>query len=121
MPRMPILITSEQGAFDKPLLFDHRARTKFFRTRQASAGRGKEHAQPQPLARFSGELRVFPGDTRVLCACGLRARDVAYVANQLGESHVSATGYSDHTRQRHQQRILEFHGFAPFGGKAEIA
>ena len=44
MPRMRILSASEQEAFDKPPLFDHRERKKFFEPILDEGARAREVA-----------------------------------------------------------------------------
>ena len=120
MPRMRILSASEQTAFDKPPKFDYRERKKFF-------------AFPTSILEIAKQLRSRVYQVAFLVSCGyFRATwrffspvdfdtfDIRYVARQLGYDDVtSISNYPNRTRQRHQQRILEFYGFQAFNSQTE--
>ena len=123
MPRMRILTASEQEAFDKPPLLDHRERKQVFDL-------------PKDLMDIAASLRT-PG-TRIgfVLVCGyfraarrfyspqdFHERDIQAAAAVLGlkASDFSPDRYAKQTRTRHQQIVLDFHGFAPFGKTAEAA
>lgn len=63
----------------------------------------------------------FRATRRFFAPADFEPRDVAYVASQLGYGDISAKPYPDRTRQRHQQLILDFHGFSPFDEAAKKA
>lgn len=121
MPRMRILAASEQEAFDKPPRFDHRERKRFFEFPKALLDMAKSMRSPGHSLGFLVNCGYFRATRRFYAPADFEARDVAYVASQLGGDEVSTIAYPDRTRQRHQQRILEFYGFAPFDGKADAA
>ena len=123
MPRMRILTASEQEAFDKPPVLDHRERKQFFNL-------------PRDLMDIAASLRTL--DTRIgfVLVCGyfrvarrfyspqdFHARDIQAAAMMLGlkGSDFSPNRYAKQTRTRHQQMVLDFHGFAPFDQGAEAA
>lgn len=116
MARMRILTANQQQAFDRPLLFDHRDRKKYFDL-------------PKGLMDIAKNLRTPCGQIGFLLMCGyfkatrrfyqpqdFHERDIEAVARILG---LPSTGfipdaYAKQTRQRHQKIILDFHGFTPF-------
>jgi TnpA family transposase len=118
MARMRILTANEQELFDKPPLFDHRDRKKFFDF-------------PKPLLAIATTMRNSDHQIGFLVSCGyFRAtrrffgaadfvnHDIIYVAKQLGHSIPSQIQYPDRTRQRHQKPILDFYGFTAFDDAA---
>ena len=121
MPRMRILTASEQEVFDKPPLLDHRERKQAFDL-------------PQGLMDIAASLRT--PDTRIgfVLVCGyfrvarrfyspqdFHERDIQAAATMLGlkASGFSPDRYAKQTRTRHQQIVLDFHGFVPFDRGAE--
>jgi TnpA family transposase len=121
MPRMRILTATEQEAFDKPPLFERRERKKFFEFPKglldiAQSMRGADHR-----VGFLVSCGYFLATRRFFSPAEFDPRDVAYVAGRLGDGEASATSYPDRTRQRHQQLILDFYGFAPFDEAAKKA
>jgi len=123
MPRMRILSGPEQEAFDKPPLLDHRERKQSFDL-------------PRGLMEIAASLRT--PDTRIgfVLVCGyfraakrfylpqdFHERDIQAAATMLGlkGSDFSAHRYTKQTRMRHQQMVLDFHGFVPFNRGAEAA
>lgn len=121
MPRMRILSSSEQEAFDKPPLFDHRERKKFFQFPKAVLDMAQNMRSHDHQIGFLVSWGYFRATRRFFAPVDFEPRDVAYVSSQLGNDGASTNTYPDRTRQRHQQRILEFYGFTPFDEKAEIA
>jgi TnpA family transposase len=117
---MRILTASEQEAFDNPPLFDHRERKKFFEFPKALMEIAHSVRSPGHRLGFLVSCGYFRATRRFYAPVNFEARDIALVANQLGIDDASVI-YADRTRQRHQQRILEFYGFAPFDAKAEAA
>jgi len=121
MARMRILTTNEQEAFDKPPLFDHRDRKRFFDL-------------PKGLLDVANTLRTPGGKIGFLLMCGyfkatkrffqshdFHERDVEAVARVLvlQGSEFSVDAYAKQTRARHQQAILDFYGFTVFDDKAK--
>lgn len=122
MPRMRILTISEQEAFDKPPLFDHRERKQFLYL-------------PRPLIDIATTLRSSSSQIGFLLMCGyfkatkrfytpqdFHRRDIAFVAQQinLSEKAFNPDEYVETTRLRHQKRIFEFYGFRPFNKAEEL-
>lgn len=121
MPRMRILTTNEQELFDRPPLFNHCDRKRFFDL-------------PKGLLDIADSLRTPSGQIGFLLMCGyfkatkrffqphdFHERDVDAVARALALQSVdfSADAYAKQTRARHQQIILDFHGFTAFDDKAK--
>ena len=113
---MRILTANEQQAFDRPPLFDHRDRKKYF---DLSKG----------LMDIAENLRTSGGQIGFLLMCGyfkatkrfyqpedFHERDIEAVARILGlpSAEFVPDTYAKQTRQRHQKIILDFHGFAAF-------
>jgi hypothetical protein len=119
MPRMRILTAGEQESFDKPPLFDHRERKKFFEFPKALLDMAKSVRNAEHQVGFLVSCGYFRATRRFFAPADFEPRDVAYVANQLGNDVTSCAVYPDRTRQRHQQRILEFSGFMPFDAEVE--
>jgi len=121
MPRMRILTTIEQELLDRPPSFDHCDRKRFFDL-------------PKGLLDTADSLRTPSGQIGFLLMCGyfkatkrffqphdFHERDVDAIARALALQSVdfSADAYAKQTRARHQQIILDFHGFTAFGDKAK--
>jgi len=113
---MRILTANEQQAFDKPPLFDHRDRKKYFDL-------------PKGLMDIAKSLRAPGGQIGFLLMCGyfkatrrfyqpqdFQKRDIDAVARIVGLQswEFIPDTYAKQTRQRHQKIILNFHGFMPF-------
>ena len=120
MPRMQILSSSEQEAFDAPPVFDFRERKRCFDL-------------PKPLLDIATELRSPASQIGFLAMCAyfkaaktfynprdFHAPDIEAAANILGliGSEFSPATYTKQTRARHRKLILDFYGFIPFGRKA---
>jgi len=63
----------------------------------------------------------FRATRRFFAPADFDPRDIAYVARQLDAGDSPTIAYPARTRQRHQKRLLDFYGFAPFGKDAEAA
>lgn len=114
MPRMRILTANEQEAFDKPPVFDHHDRRKFFDFPKSllMTAAGMRNADHQ--IGFLVSCGYFRATRRFFALMDFSERDLAYVARQLGHPLHQIIQYPDRTRQRHQKIILDFHGFRPF-------
>ena len=123
MARMRILTANEQEAFDKPPLFDHKARKQFFDS-------------PKGLMEIATSLRSPDGQIGFLLMCGyfkatkrfyqpqdFHERDIEAVARvlRLPSADFSPVAYAKQTRARHHLFILDFHGFVPFDESAKSA
>jgi TnpA family transposase len=121
MPRMRILTANEQELFDRPPLFNHCDRKRFFDL-------------PKGLLDIADSLRTPSGQIGFFLMCGyfkatkrffqphdFHERDVDAVSRALALQSVgfSADAYAKQTRARHQQIILDFHGFTAFDDKAK--
>lgn len=120
MPRMQILSSSEQEAFDGPPVFDFRERKRCFDL-------------PKPLLDIATELRSPASQIGFLVMCAyfkaaktfynprdFHAPDIEAAAKLLGltGSEFSPATYPKQTRARHRKLILDFYGFMPFERKA---
>jgi TnpA family transposase len=114
MPRMRILTVNEQEAFNKPPPFDHRDRKKFFDFPKSLLAVAATMRNPDHQISFLVSCGYFRATRRFYAPADFVDRDIAYVASQLDHSVPSNVRYPDRTRQRHQQVILDFHGFTPF-------
>jgi TnpA family transposase len=118
---MRILSTSEQDAFDKPPLFDHRERKRFFDL-------------PKALMDMASGLRSPAGQMGFLLTCGyfkaakrfyrpqdFRGPDIEVATKRLDlqGTDFAPEAYAKQTRARHQRLILDFYGFTPFDREAE--
>jgi len=121
MARMRILTASEQEGFDKPPVYDHRERKRFFNL-------------PKGLSDILATLRTPDSQIGFLLMCGyfkaarrfyqphdFHESDIIFAARQLNlEDHCfEPDNYTETTRLRHQRHILEFFGFVPFDAQPE--
>ncbi|MBV1929874.1 MAG: Tn3 family transposase [Gammaproteobacteria bacterium] len=114
MPRMRILSTNEQGAFDRPPAFDHHDRKKFFDFPKSLLTTAATMRNPDHQIGFLVSCGYFRATRQFFAPVDFPERDLAYVASQLGHPLPPTLHYPDRTRQRHRQIILDFHGFLPF-------
>ena len=119
MPRMRILTASEQEAFDKPPRFDHQERKRAFEFPRALLDMAKSMRSRDHRIGFLVSCGYFRATRRFYAPADFEPRDIAHVARLIDASDASVIAYPARTRQRHQQRILEFYGFAPFGRATE--
>lgn len=121
MPRMRILTAPEQEAFDKPPRFDHHERKRAFEFPKALLDMARSMRSRGHRIGFLVSCGYFRATRRFYAPADFEPRDIAHVARLIGASDAPTIAYPARTRQRHQQRILEFYGFAPFGKAAEAA
>ncbi len=95
MPRMRILSPSEQEAFDKPPLFDHRERKKFFEFPKALLEAAQSMHSPDHRAGFLVSCGYFKATRRFYALTDFEPRDIAYVANQLGNRDTTINSYTN--------------------------
>ena len=120
MPRMRILNTIEQEAFETPPLFNSTQRRQYFDV-------------PLSIQRLAASLRTPTNQLCFLLSCGyfqatkqffpvrtFHPHDIEYVAARVGLSPdaVAIDSYDKQTLARHQQLILKFHAFRAFDQKA---
>ena len=120
MPRMKILNTVEQEAFDIPPVFNSAQRKQFFdfplKIRHIAAN------LRTPINRLCFLLNCgyFKASKRFFSARTFQSRDISYVAQHetLQLDDVDIDSYNRQSQHRHQQRILNFCGFRAFDQKA---
>ncbi|MDA0813878.1 MAG: Tn3 family transposase, partial [Verrucomicrobia bacterium] len=120
---MRILTASEQEAFDKPPLLDHRERKQFFSLPKDLMDIATSLRTPDTQIGFVLVCGYFRAARRFYLPYDFHTRDIQAAATMLDlvVSDFSPDRYPKQTRTRHQQLVMEFHGFAPFDGKAEAA
>ena len=69
---------------------------------------------PDHQIGFLVSCGYFRATRRFFAPLDFLERDIAYVASQLDHSAPPQIQYPDRTRQRHQNTILDFYGFASF-------
>ena len=123
MPRMRILSSSEQEAFDKPPQFDHRKRKQFLDLPKVLEDRAATLRTPSNQIGFLVMCGYFGATRRFYLPQEFHERDIGAAARTLGLqcSEFSPDVYAKQTRSRHQQIILDYYGFAPFDAKIETA
>lgn len=116
MPRMRILTASEQETFDKPPLLDHRERKQAFDLPQGLMDIAAPLRTPDTRIGFVLVCGYFRAARRFYSPQDFHERDIRAAAAMLGlkASDFSPARYAKQTRARHQQIILDFHGFVPF-------
>jgi len=120
MARMRILTTSEQDAFDKPPLFDHKERKQFLTLPKGLMDIAKALRTPDNQMGFLLMCAYFKATKRFYQPQDFRDRDVTAIAHQMSVSGgaFDPTQYAETTRLRHQRQILDFYGFLPFDDTA---
>jgi len=120
MARMRILTTSQQDAFDKPHLFDHRERKQFLTLPKGLMDIAQGMRTPDSQIGFLLMCGYFKATERFYQPQNFRDRDIAAATRQLNlsDSAFDPTQYTETTRLRHQRQILDFHGFLPFDQSA---
>jgi hypothetical protein len=123
MPRMRLLSSSEQEAFDKPPLLDHRERKQFLNPSKAQLDIIATLRTPSGQIGFLVLCGYFKATKRFYLPRDFHERDIAAAARilELDGSDFSPNAYAKQTRARHQQLILDFHGFAPFDERSKVA
>jgi hypothetical protein len=116
MPRMKVLNSIEQEAFEFPPVFN-------------SAERKRHFDFPVAIQQIAAELRAPTNQLCFLLSCGyfkathrfypiqrFRPRDISHVAERTGIriETVRLAEYDKQTMARHQALILDFYGFRPF-------
>jgi len=120
---MRILTASEQDVFDKPPLLDHRERKQFFNLPKNLMDTAATLRTPSSQIGFLLICGYFRAAKRFYLPQDFREPDIHAVATMLGlaVSDFSPDRYAKQTRMRHQQLVLDFHGFASFDKSAENA
>lgn len=120
MPRMKILNTVEQEAFECPPMFTSAQRKQYFdfpaRIERLAAGL----RTPTNRLCFLLSCGYFKAAKRFFPARTFHLRDIDYVAQRaaIPLDTVDLQAYDKQTVLRHQQLILKFYGFRAFDTKA---
>ena len=104
MARMRILTTSEQDAFDKPPLFDHKERKQFLILPKGLMDTAKGLRTPDGQIGFLLMFGYFKATKRFFQPQDFHARDIEAAARilELAGSNFACLGYPKQTRARHQ-------------------
>ena len=123
MARMRILTANEQAAFDRPPLLDHRERKRVFDLPKGLTGMAARLRTPGGQIGFLMMCGYFKAARRFYQPQDFHERDIEAAARllELHGSDFSPDAYAKQTRARHQQLILDFHGFATFDEVARKA
>ncbi len=123
MPRMRILSSSEQEAFDAPPLLGHHERKKYFYLPKALMDVAVKLRTPTSQIGFALVCGYFRAAKRFYLPRDFHQRDIEIAAKMLGlqSSEFSPDAYVKQTRSRHHQLVLDFHGFVSFDQKSEEA
>lgn len=129
MPRMQILSTTEQEAFDRPPIFDFRERKRCFDQPKQLMNAATELRTPSSQIGFLVMCAYFKSTRKFYSPQDFHGPDIEAAAKLLGlsGSDFSSLAYPKQTRVRHRRLILDFYGFTPFVRKnkdglvAEIA
>lgn len=118
---MRILTVNEQEAFDKPPVFDHRDRKKYFNLPKGLIDISDSLRTPSSQIGFLLMCGYFKATKRFFQPSDFHKRDAEVVARALGLQafNFSADTYAKQTRVRHQQIILDFYGHTSFDNKAK--
>ena len=116
MPRMNILNTVEQEAFELAPVFNSFQRKQYFDFPQAIQQATANLRTPANQLCFLLSCGYFKASKRFFSARTFHPRDVEYVVGRTGlrleqiELHL----YAKETSSRHRGFILDFYGFKPF-------
>lgn len=116
MPRMKILNAVEQEAFDTPPVFNSVQRKRYFDFSMETRRQAVKLRTPTNKLCFLLSCGYFKASKRFF-ATGLSHRpDIEYVARHAGIdlAMVDMDSYDKQSLLRHQQTILQLHGFGPF-------
>jgi TnpA family transposase len=120
---MRILTANEQQAFDRPPLFDHRDRKKYFDLPKGLMDIAKNLRTPGGQIGFLLMYGYFKATRRFYQPQDFHERDIEAAARMLGlpSAGFISDAYAKQTRLRHQKIILDFYGFTPFDETASNA
>ena len=123
MPRMRILSSAEQDTFDRPPVFDHQDRKRFFDLSRALIDKARGLRTPVSQIGFLLMCGYFKAAKRFYGPQEFHKADVEAAARLLGLQGADFTPetYAKQSRARHQRLVLQFYGFTPFNRKAEKA
>lgn len=118
---MRILSAAEQTRLELPPIFDSAERKRYLDFSQSLIEMARTLRGPGNQIGFLLMCGYFRAARRFFAPVDFHARDIAYIARRLSfpTDAFSPKRYVKATRFRHQQLILEFHGFRPFDGRAK--
>jgi hypothetical protein len=120
MPRMIILHAAERQAYEAPPILDAAQRSGTFDVPAGLLDTAKALRKPAHRIGFLVSCAYFGLAKRFFAPKDYHARDIRHAAHQLGlRAAFTAADYPARTRQRHEQLILQFHGYRRFDGRAE--
>ena len=113
MPRMKILNTIEQEAFESPPVFNSFQRKQYFDFPSAIQQAAASLRTPVNQLCFLLSCGYFKASKRLFPVQTFRSRDVEYVAERadLALEEIEPDHYPKGTAARHQAWILDFYGF----------
>ena len=116
MPRMKVLNSLEQEAFETPPVFNSVERKRCFDFPTAIEHIAAGLRTPTNQLGFLLSCGYFRATKRFYAARSYHARDLAYLAERaaIPAEAVVLADYDKQTLVRHQQLILEVYGFRPF-------
>lgn len=116
MPRMNILNTVEQEAFDSAPVFNSFQRKHYFDFPQAIQHAAASLRPPANQLCFLLSCGYFKASKRFFPTRTFHPRDIAYVADRTGFrlEEIQLDHYPKETSSRHRAFILNFYGFKPF-------
>ena len=116
MPRMNILNTVEQEAFESAPVFNSFQRKQYFDFPQAIQQAAACLRTPANQLCFLLSCGYFKASKRFFPTRTFHPRDVEYVAGWTGlqPEEIKLDSYPKGTSSRHREFILDFYGFKPF-------
>ena len=120
MPRMIILHAAERQAYEAPPILGVPQRSRVFDVPAGLLDMAKALRKPAHQIGFLVSCAYFGMAKRFFAPKDYHARDIRHAAHQLELSATfTAADYPARTRQRHEQLILQFHGYRRFDDRAE--
>ena len=116
MPRMNILNSVEQEAFESAPVFNSFQRKQYFDFPQAIQQAAASLRTPANQLCFLLSCGYFKASKRFFPTRTFHPRDVEYVAGRTGHrlEEIKLDHYPKETSSRHREFILDFYGFKPF-------
>ena len=116
MPRMNILNSVEQDAFESAPVFNSFQRKQYFDFPQAIQQAAASLRTPANQLCFLLSCGYFKASERFFPTRTFLPRDVEYVAGRTGLrlEEIKLDHYPKETSSRHRGFILDFYGFKPF-------
>lgn len=116
MPRMNILNTVEQEAFESAPVFNSFQRKRYFDLSQAVQRAATTLRTPANQLCFLLSCGYFKASKRFFATRTFHPQDMEYVAGraELRPDEIALDRYPKETSSRHRAFILDFYGFKPF-------